>query len=277
MARTPPRLMVVLLWACCIGTLPVRCDHRHGANNNNHSVVSIASAPAWVEFMAAHAPAAAAARPPAAAAAGPGGAVVAAASWPRAMATGDIVGGAFELVEFVRAIGPPTGSSSGGGGGTCVVRHSLDLPAPARDASASGASGDGRLLPQPGAPTGGTARTEGVGGEAVATLSAPSIDRGGAAAAAAAAPALGGGGGPRGGVECTRALGGGTDALLHDAYVLGGRVGRGAQGEVWRAVRAGGGTVILKRLFADKPGAMRSGGREVYFGRRTSGAPHIAR
>lgn len=77
-------------------------------------------------------------------------------------------------------------------------------------------------------------------------------------------------------------------------YNLGGRLGRGAQGEVWRALRigpngeeeaedagdaaaGGGGGYILKRMFAGRPGALLSGWREAWFGASLRSQPYVAR
>ena len=67
-------------------------------------------------------------------------------------------------------------------------------------------------------------------------------------------------------------------------YNLGNLLGKGAQGEVWRATRIGphgeeeeGGSFVLKRMFATRPGALLSGWREAWFGAALRGQPYAAR
>jgi len=63
-------------------------------------------------------------------------------------------------------------------------------------------------------------------------------------------------------------------------YRFGDRLGRGAFGEVWRAVALDGSMreVVLKRLFVERGGDVRlSGEREIYFGTLLQHKPHIAR
>lgn len=117
---------------CCLRAAPVMCGHAH----NNHSVVAVVPqsaapvAPAWVAFMALHAPAGSRRG-------GGGGGATAVAAWPRAMRPGDVVRGDFELVEFVRSVGPPTGGAPRGG--ACVLRHALEAARGAGDAVTGGA------------------------------------------------------------------------------------------------------------------------------------------